>query len=81
MNDNNRPKDQDQIDELIESKETIKVIDELDPIQNNFHVEEMVKFLGEFDSTYMKRTDVKGPDYLITDDFAENLVLEKADLI
>ena len=81
MNDDNRPKDQDRIDGLIESIGTVKTIDELDPTQNNLGLEQLTKFLAEFDPTYMKRTDVKGPDFLISDDFAYNFELEKADLV
>ena len=43
--------------------------------------EQLTEFLGEFDPSYMKRTNVKGPDFLIDDNFVENFELEKADLV
>ena len=56
-------------------------VNELDPIKNNLDMEELTKFLGDFDHTYMDRTRPKGPDYLIIDNFAEAFGLEKADLM
>ena len=55
-------------------------INELDPQNNNLDLEEVTKFLGDFDHTYMDRTKPKGPDFLIIDDFAETFGLKKADL-
>ena len=44
-------------------------------------MDDLTKFLGDFDHTYMDRTRPKGPDYLIIDNFAEVFQLDKTDLI
>ena len=56
-------------------------INELDLIGNQFDKEEVIKFLSDFDHTYMDRTRPKGPNFLIIDNFAEAFGLEKEDLI
>ena len=57
------------------------IVNELDPIKNNFDIKEVKRFLSDFDHTYMDRTRPKGPDYLIIDNFAEAFGLENADLL
>ena len=44
-------------------------------------MEEVSKFLSDYDRTYMDRTKPKGPDFLIIDNFAETFGIEKADLL
>ena len=81
MNDDKKLIDQVRIDALIEEQGTIKTYNELDPTQNKIDIEQIGKFLGEFDSTYMNRNKVKGPDYLITDNFTGTFGLEMDDLV
>ena len=69
------------MDQFIAKKGTIKTFNKLEPAQNKIDIQQIGKFLGEFDSTYMKRTRVKGPDYLITDDITKTFEIEKEDLI
>ena len=58
----------------------METVNELDPVKNYVDWENITKFLGDFDPTYMDRLRPKGPDYLIMDNLFENL-LEKTDLI
>ena len=56
-------------------------VNELDPVKNRLDIDEVTKFLSDFDHTYMDRTRPKGPDFLIMDNFAELFGLAKTDLI
>ena len=58
-----------------------KTVNELDPFQNQLTIEDLTKFLSDFDHTYMDRTRPKGPDFLIIDNFAEIFRLDKTDLM
>ena len=58
-----------------------KTFDELDPIQNQINSENIIKFLSDFDETFMDRKRPKGLDYLVIDNFAENFGLNKTDLL
>ena len=49
----------------------LKTIEELDPVNNRIDNDNLSKFLGDFDHTYMDRSRPKGPDYLIIDNFQE----------
>lgn len=50
--------------------EEVKIVGDLDPIENQINNENLIKFLGSFDEKFMqrKRTE-KGPEYLIIDNF------------
>ena len=59
----------------------LKIIDELDPSQNILEHEDLIKFLSEFDHTYMDRKIPNRPDYFIIDDFASHFGLDNNDLL
>ena len=46
-------------------------IDELNLNQNLIDNEDIRKFLSEFDPTYSDRSRLKGPDYLVMDNFGD----------
>ena len=58
-----------------------KTFDELDPVQNQINSKNIIKFLSDFDETFMDRKRPKGLDYLVIDNFAENFGLNKTDLL
>ena len=70
------------LDQQVEISGKLKTVNELDPQNNYIDNDNIAKFLGEFDHTYMDRSKPKGPDYLIIDNFEDTFEnLEKADLI
>ena len=58
----------------------LRIIDKFGPYNNKVSDIELIKFLSEFDHTYMDRSKSKGPDYLVMDNFYENFSLNQADL-
>ena len=66
----------------MENAGKLTTINELDPENNYIDNDNIAKFLGDFDHTFMDRSRPKGPDYLIIDNFLDTFNnLEKADLI
>ena len=65
----------------VEYADEQEIIDKLDPIKNGIYKEDITKFLGDFDDTFMDRTRPKGPDYLVIDNLEEIFGLNKDDLI
>ena len=59
----------------------LKTIDEFDPDLNKIDINELNKFFSEYDPTYRNRSRPKGLDYLVMDNFKENLALEMSDLM
>ena len=59
----------------------LKIIDELNPSKNILEHEDIIKFLSEFDHTYMDRNKTNRPDYFIIDNFASHLRLDNNDLL
>ena len=59
----------------------LKTIDEFDPDLNKIGINELDKFFSEYDPTYRNRSRPKGLDYLVMDNFKENLALEMSDLM
>ena len=53
----------------------LRIIDKFDPYNNKVSDIELIKFLSEFDHTYMDRSKPKGPDFLVMDNFYENFSL------
>ena len=57
---------------VIENSGQLETIDKLDPDSNSIDIDNLTKFLGEYDHTFMDRSKPKGPDYLIIDNLVEN---------
>ena len=65
----------------METSGKILTIDKLNPINNRIEKDNLVKFLSDFDHTFMDRTRPKGPDYLVIDNFVQFFKMDKADLL
>ena len=65
----------------METSGKILTIDKLNPINNRIEKDNLVKFLSDFDHTFMDRTRPKGPDYLVIDNFVQFFNMDKADLL
>ena len=68
-------KRQDEIENDVLNPDFVKTIDELDPVQNQINSQNIIKFLSDYDETFMDRKRPKGLDYLVIDNFAENFGL------
>ena len=66
---------------MVEESGMLKTIDEIDPDLNKIGINELNKFFSEYDPTYRNRSRPKGLDYLVMDNFKENLALEMSDLM
>ena len=66
---------------MVEESGILKTIDEFDPDLNKIGINELDKFFSEYDPTYRNRSRPKGLDYLVMDNFKENLALEMSDLM
>ena len=66
---------------MVEESGMLKTIDEFDPDLNKIGINELDKFFSEYDPTYRNRSRPKGLDYLVMDNFKENLALEMSDLM
>ena len=53
----------------------LRIIDKFGPYNNKVSDIELIKFLSEFDHTYMDRSKPKGPAFLVMDNFYENFSL------
>ena len=74
------PENQAELDQEIAEGGQLFNINEFDPNTWFVNDEKITSFLNYFDHTYMDRSKPKGPDFLVMDNFLENLDLEKEDL-